>query len=886
MLDLHANGLKGKISPSLLELHHLRYLDLSVNYFYGPIPHQFSNLSNLRHLDLGYNSLALNRENLEWLSHLSLLSHLDLSYVLLSKQTGWVQSISNLPFLKELHLSGCSLPNVAQFSSFCFNSSVSLSVVDFSYNGLSSSIFNWLYNFSSSSIAHIDLGGNELKGLIPDAFGDMVSLANLILSENQLEGGLPKSFMNSSHLQSLYLFDNNLTEEFHEFLQKLSGAKNSLETLLLSDNRLKGPLPDFTRFSLLRELDLDNNLLSGSFPKNIGNLPSLVYLSLSRNQISGPLPDLSVFPSLKSLYLEDNHLNGTIDRGIGQLHKLVFLSCGFNSLKGTISEAHFFNLSSLWYLDFSYNALTFNISSNWVPPFQIEIIKLSSCKLGPHFPEWLRTQHNFFVLDISSAGIVGYIPSWFWDLSPGLNTLKLSHNQISGFLPDLSLKFPNATGIDLSNNLLTGSIPLVPTNLVFLNLSKNKFRGPLSFLCRSTFTKDQLLIYLDLSDNLLSGELPYCLSLFKMLSIFSLGNNNLNGKIPSSIGSLQRIQTLNLRNNNFSGEVPSSLKRCTKLSIIDFRGNKFTGIVPAWLGTHLTSLIVLILRSNEFKGSIPRQICHLNRIQILDFSQNHLSGSIRPCFSNFAALVETKNSDATTSFRYNTAPTGIMFENSTYVAKAFVQWKGNDLEYSKNLGLLKTIDLSSNRLSGKVPQQIGNLAGLHSLNLSRNTLTGNIIQEIGRMEMLESLDLSANRLSGEIPRSLAHLHFLSFLNVSSNNLSGEIPLSTQLQSFNASAYAGNPELCGLPLSNKCPGKEKTTESPNTDKNIQEDEDRSITQGFYASMGLGFFFGFWGVFGPLLFYSRSQHAFFKFLNHITDWIYLTTALNWARLQKRL
>ncbi|KAL9411725.1 hypothetical protein AB3S75_045348 [Citrus x aurantiifolia] len=40
-------------------------------------------------------------------------------------------------------------------------------------------------------------------------------------------------------------------------------------------------------------------------------------------------------------------------------------------------------------------------------------------------------------------------------------------------------------------------------------------------------------------------------------------------------------------------------------------------------------------------------------------------------------------------------------------------------------------------------------------------------------------------------------------------LKGKIPLGTQLQSFNASVYAGNLELCGLPLPNQCPNEEST-----------------------------------------------------------------------------
>ncbi|KAH7865971.1 hypothetical protein Vadar_013745 [Vaccinium darrowii] len=875
-LDLRDQGLGGKISPSLLELHHLSYLDLGWN----------------DQLDLG---------NLDWLP-LSSLTYLDLSEIDLTNATGWVQSISNLTLLKVLNLRNCSLPDITRLSSFRFNSSVSLSVVDLSFNSLSSSIFNWLFNFSSS-LVDIDLSYNELKGSIPEAFGELVSLTNLTLASNQLEGGLPKSFGklshlqhldlsgnqlegglpisfgNLSHLQSLYLSVNNLTEELHELLQKLSGAKKSLQILALSDNQLTGPLPDFTRFSMLTLLYLDNNRLSGSFPQNFGNLPSLVGLYLSGNQITGSLPDLSsVFPSLDYLELQNNQLNGTIDRGLGQLHKLNVFSCAFNSLKDTISEAHFSNLSSLISLDISYNALTCNFSSKWVPPFQLHFIKLSSCKLGPRFPNWLRTQNTSFELDISNAGIEGNIPTWFWEVSSQLNYLNLSHNQINGSLPDLSSRLNNdGCGIDFSYNLLSGPIPLLPDGAFILILSKNMFTGSLSFLCAIA---GKSLAFIDLSENRLSGKLPCCLSQFKELSILSLANNNLYGEIPTSIGSLSQIQILNLRNNNLSGEVPVSLKGCTELSIIDLRGNRFTGVVPAWLGTHLTSLIVLILRSNEFNGSIPPQICHLNRIQIFDLSHNQLSGNIPPCFSNFTALVENKNSNATTIYSYlSHGSSGV--EIGTYVANAFLQWKGQDLEYGKNLALQKTIDLSSNRLCGKIPEQVGSLAGLHSLNLSRNNLTGNIIQDVGQMELLESLDLSTNRLSGEIPRSLAHLNFLSVLNLSSNNLSGKIPSSTQLQSFDATAYAGNPELCGLPLPKKCPGEETTPK----DKSIQEDEARSITQGFYLSMGLGFFFGFWGLFGTILFNSRSRHAYFKFLNHITDRICVIMALNWARLQQR-
>ncbi|XP_059654816.1 receptor-like protein EIX2 [Cornus florida] len=118
-------------------------------------------------------------------------------------------------------------------------------------------------------------------------------------------------------------------------------------------------------------------------------------------------------------------------------------------------------------------------------------------------------------------------------------------------------------------------------------------------------------------------------------------------------------------------------------------------------------------------------------------------------------------------------------------------------------------------------------------------------------------------------------------------MSGKIPSSTQLQSFDASAYAGNHELCGLPLPNKCPGDETTLEpSVNKDDIIQGNEDRFINREFYVSTGIGFGVGFDGVFGTLVLNRSWEHVLFNFLNNIKDWLHVTTAVNMARLRRWL
>ncbi|KAL8255508.1 hypothetical protein R6Q59_030575 [Mikania micrantha] len=295
-----------------------------------------------------------------------------------------------------------------------------------------------------------------------------------------------------------------------------------------------------------------------------------------------------------------------------------------------------------------------------------------------------------------------------------------------------------------------------------------------------------------------------------------------------------------LYNNSFSGELPLSLKNCTNLTFLELGANNFFGYVPDWIGKDLPGLYALSLTSNNFFGTIPSQLCQLVNLQILDLSINNLYGTIPSCLNNITSMVQNGFSPHQNVHYFDVAG------GSEYVDHAMIKWQGIVREFGINLGLVKIINLSSNNLTLKIPDELTDLHKLIALDLSNNTLFGEIPPNIGQMKELQILDLSRNSLSGGIPSGMSEMAWLNYLNVSYNNLTGRIPSGTQLQSFNPSSYTGNGGLCGLPITIYCP-RDKRIQAPTLGKSEDDGEDiDDLKRWFYIGGATGFAIGFWMV----------------------------------------
>ncbi|ONI21981.1 hypothetical protein PRUPE_2G099700 [Prunus persica] len=164
-LDLTFIDFNGSQIPDFIgSLTNLRYLSLYNCNLVGQIPSSFGNLTHLQHLYLGHNQLQA--ENLNWLPALSSLTYLDLSGANLSTVFDWPEAVLNkLPKLVDLTLENCSLPplptTILSTILYKTNCSTSLENVYLSDNHVTSSIFLWLSNYSTSLVEYLDCKGSK-----------------------------------------------------------------------------------------------------------------------------------------------------------------------------------------------------------------------------------------------------------------------------------------------------------------------------------------------------------------------------------------------------------------------------------------------------------------------------------------------------------------------------------------------------------------------------------------------------------------------------------------------------------------------------------------------------------------------------------------------------
>ncbi|XP_014624354.2 receptor-like protein EIX1 isoform X3 [Glycine max] len=745
--------------------------------------------------------------------------------------------LADLKHLNYLDLSGNGFLGEGMSIPSFLGTMTSLTHLNLSLTGFRGKIPPQIGNLSN--LVYLDLR-YVAYGTVPSQIGNLSKLRYLDLSDNyfegnQLEGTIPTSLGNLCNLRVIDLSYLKLNQQVNELLEILAPCiSHGLTTLAVRSSRLSGNLTDHIgAFKNIERLDFFNNSIGGALPRSFGKLSSFRHLDLSINKFSG-----NPFESLRSL------------------SKLSSLHIGGNLFHGVVKEDDLANFTSLMGFVASGNSFTLKVGPKWLPNFQLTYLEVTSWQLGPSFPLWIQSQNKLNYVGLSNTGIFDSIPTQMWEALSQVLYLNLSRNHIHGEI-GTTLKNPiSIPTIDLSSNHLCGKLPYLSSDVLGLDLSSNSFSESMNdFLCNDQ-DKPMQLQFLNLASNNLSGEIPDCWMNWTSLVDVNLQSNHFVGNLPQSMGSLADLQSLQIRNNTLSGIFPTSVKKNNQLISLDLGENNLSGTIPTWVGEKLLNVKILRLRSNRFGGHIPNEICQMSHLQVLDLAQNNLSGNIPSCFSNLSAM--TLKNQSTDPRIYSQVQYGKYYSSMQSIVSVLLWLKGRGDEYGNILGLVTSIDLSSNKLLGEIPREITYLNGLNFLNMSHNQLIGHIPQGIGNMRSLQSIDFSRNQLSGEIPPTIANLSFLSMLDLSYNHLKGNIPTGTQLQTFDASSFIGN-NLCGPPLPINCSSNGKT--------HSYEGSHGHGVNWFFVSMTIGFIVGFWIVIAPLLICRSWRYAYFHFLDHV-------------------
>eukprot|EP00035_Acanthoeca_spectabilis_P031422 m.14059 g.14059 ORF g.14059 m.14059 type:complete len:1345 (-) comp4744_c0_seq1:49-4083(-) len=579
---------------------------------------------------------------------------------------------------------------------------------------------------SNVTVLGLFLGQSNLTGVLPPEICNLPALQSLEMTGNAVSGEIPPCLATLTSLTFVDLSNNQLTGLLPA---RLGERANTLVWLDLSSNRLSGGLSPLCDLVWLEYLSLSGNGFSGGVPSCIGSWHRLIWLLLGENLLTGDIPpSICRSLALSVVNIQENRLTGALPLCIGDLARsLSVLMLGTNQLAGTIPE--------------------------------------SMCQL-----------RNLTALGLAGNRLTGPIPSCFGQIGPALATLNLQGNDLSGEIP---ASLCNCTALDvliLAGNALIGAIPpcfdraLAPS-LLSVSLQGNALTGPMPSLCGST-----TLDYIDFTGNPFDpGPIPECLCTSALTSLLLRDTGRTGQLHPCLFESSLRLTRLDLGENiGLVGSIPTTLCTATALIHLNLEQTGLSGPIPPC--AQLPNLAEVQLGGVAFSGPLPPWPFASPGLQVLVMSGASLAGGF-PADIDFSRVVNFNDSLGITTFATTGHPLGrLRFLGlvGCGLSGPLPQWLG-----SAGLPSLTSLALGGNAFTGELPV-FAEGSRLRQLTAPNNQLSGTL-DGLQHATLLTSLDVSTNSITGTVPQWLADRSGgMATLAVNDNLLSCDLPGTTAI----------------------------------------------------------------------------------------------------------
>lgn len=595
----------------------VRKIELPNNNLRGTVPETIYSVQHLTTVDLSRNDVVMAFNNIQESMHI-------FSINVARTNTKDFDGIENAnPFFRQLYADQTPLSGTIPREIYGIQN---LEVLSLQECGLSGEIEDGL--FGVASLRELHLSNNDFAGNLPDRWDELKKLEILSLAKNQLKGPLPDSIDSAANLKAVSLQDQvtkggGLTGTVHPY-----SKSRKLRTLLLGSNKLEGDIPEDLLANIEGEMpvtiDLSNNFVTGKIHGTFARFKRLD-LYVDNNLITEVEDDLCD---------QSEWMSGAVGAfGCDAILCPAGTKGGRRQYVDSVCDVCDERKTS--YLG---QASCGKDLENLTERDILEILYDQMGGVGWNEQEFWKTQEsvcewygiacdeNGSVISIQLGGneLAGSFPTEIY-LLPNLNHLKLHSNTVyfsfegienAKSLETLSL---DDTGLDSMDGIGKAR------SLVEIHVSHNKLSGAIP----EELSRLVNLKTFDASHNNLGGFLPYWLRSLASLTTFSASYNELSGPVHD-FSHLRHLIILDLSHNELTGPVPATLFGSVaddEKVFADLSFNKLSGTVPGDLSR--LNRLSLQVEANHI-SSVDDELCRIDGWNDFDVQRFGCDGFLCP----------------------------------------------------------------------------------------------------------------------------------------------------------------------------------------------------------------------------------------------------------------